>query len=78
MLITELKYAPEILQYFKDFHDKYDLAKYVKLEHKVVRAEWHEQEGQWKVDVEHRGKTFSDWCHILVNGSGLLNKWKCW
>ncbi len=40
-------------------------------------AQWREDKGQWRVEVEHDGKVFTDWCHILVNGSGLLNKWKC-
>jgi hypothetical protein len=32
-----------------------------------------------KDDVELRrdGKVFHDWCHVLINGSGVVNKWKC-
>ncbi|KAI7182438.1 hypothetical protein KC363_g8772 [Hortaea werneckii] len=69
-------YAPEILQYFKDFRDRYNLQRYIRLEHKVIGARWLEDEGQWEVEVEHQGKVFNDRCNILVNGSGLLNKWK--
>lgn len=70
-------YAPDIQDYFVGFCDKYNLRKYIKLEHKVLSAVWHEEKGQWEVQVEHGGETFVDWCDILVNGSGLLNQWKC-
>ncbi|KAI1344236.1 cyclohexanone monooxygenase [Xylariaceae sp. FL0016] len=69
-------YSPEIHQYFMDFCEKYDLRKYIKLQHKVVSAVWHEDRGQWEVTVEHGGQTFTDWCDVLVNASGLLNKWR--
>lgn len=29
------------------------------------------------VEVEHNGEVSRDWCHVLVNGSGVVNKWKC-
>jgi hypothetical protein len=70
-------YAPSIQDYFVSFCDKYNLRKYVKLQHKVTAAVWHEDKAQWEVTVEHAGKIFTDWCHILVNGSGLLNSWRC-
>ncbi|KAK2770186.1 hypothetical protein FQN53_005696 [Emmonsiellopsis sp. PD_33] len=69
-------YAPEILQYFKGFCEKHDLQKYVKLEHKVLSARWLEERGQYEVIVEHAGKTFKDYAHVLINGSGMLNKWR--
>jgi len=43
----------------------------------VVGAVWHEDRGQWEVKVEHDGQTTTDWCDVLVNGSGLINRWKC-
>ncbi|CAG9948058.1 unnamed protein product [Clonostachys rosea f. rosea IK726] len=69
-------YAPEIQEYFVNFCDKYGLREYIKFNHKVLSAVWHEGGGQWKVQIEHNGQVFTDWCHVLVNGSGLLNKWK--
>ncbi|KAF9872441.1 4-hydroxyacetophenone monooxygenase [Colletotrichum karsti] len=68
--------GPEIHKYFVGFCDKYGLGKYVKLRHRVLGATWHEDKAQWEVAVEHDGQTFTDWCHILVNGSGLLNKYR--
>ncbi|GJC86497.1 putative sterigmatocystin biosynthesis monooxygenase stcW [Colletotrichum liriopes] len=67
-------YSPDIHEYFINFCDKYSLRKYIKLQHRVVAATWREERGKWEVEVEHSGQTFTDWCDILVNGSGLLNK----
>jgi cation diffusion facilitator CzcD-associated flavoprotein CzcO len=69
-------YAPEIQQYFLNFCEKYQLRKYIKLNHKVISATWHNDKGQYEVEVEHDGKVLTDWCNILINGSGFLNKWK--
>ncbi|EUC47349.1 hypothetical protein COCMIDRAFT_90164 [Bipolaris oryzae ATCC 44560] len=69
-------YSSEILDYFQDFYREQELSKYVKLEHRVLSATWHEKKGQWEVAIEHDGKIFTDWCHVLMNGSGLLNKWR--
>ncbi|KAK3061360.1 hypothetical protein LTS18_006434, partial [Coniosporium uncinatum] len=62
--------------WYERFHDKYNLSKYIKLNHKVTGATWHADVGQWEVQIEHEGKVFTDWCNILVNASGLINKWK--
>ncbi|KAH6682153.1 cyclohexanone monooxygenase [Plectosphaerella plurivora] len=69
-------YAPDIQDYFLYFCEKYNLRKYIKLRHEVTAAVWHEDKAQWEVRVSHNGETFTDWCDILVNGSGLLNKWR--
>ena len=30
------------------------------------------------VDVKHiDGSMFTDTCHVLINGTGVINKWKC-
>jgi cation diffusion facilitator CzcD-associated flavoprotein CzcO len=70
-------YSPQIQDYFTGFCDKYGLRKYIKLQHKVLGAVWHEDKAQWAVEIEHAGTTFTDWCDILMNGSGLLNQYKC-
>ncbi|CAG8020939.1 unnamed protein product [Penicillium salamii] len=71
--------APEILKYFKGVADKYGLRKYIRLEHKVVGAFWDDQDQQWHVKIQ-RGDNpediFVDQGHILINASGVLNKWK--
>ncbi|KEZ43472.1 4-hydroxyacetophenone monooxygenase [Scedosporium apiospermum] len=68
--------SPEIHDYFMHFCEKYQLRKYLKLKHRVLSAAWHEDKGQWAVEIEHDGNVFTDWCDILMNGSGLLNKYR--
>ena len=29
------------------------------------------------MELKRHGETFTDWCHVLINGSGVVNKWKC-
>ncbi|KAK5989781.1 FAD-binding monooxygenase moxY [Cladobotryum mycophilum] len=72
-------YSPgnEIWQYFKDVATKYNLERYVKLSHRVQSAKWDEDKGVWKLTIgTPDGGTITDECEILVNGSGILNKWK--
>jgi len=66
--------GPEILEYFKGVAKKHDLYKYIKLSHRVVSACWTESEGIWDLKVENlvTGELFDDWCHFLINGSGIL------
>ena len=53
---------------------KYELYRFIKLSHKVIGAEWHEDEGTWKITVEDlsTGTVFEDWCHFMISGSGIL------
>lgn len=69
--------APEIKQYFLNFQAKYGLAKYVKLRSRVISAEWNEDEGKYHLQIETPEGPKQDWCHVLINGSGVLNNWKC-
>ncbi|GLA44014.1 hypothetical protein AnigIFM63309_002275 [Aspergillus niger] len=71
--------APEILKYFKGIADDYGLRKYIRLDHRVVGASWDEDSEQWHVKIQrgdNPANVFEDRCHILVNASGVLNKWK--
>ncbi|KAH7232766.1 steroid monooxygenase [Fusarium tricinctum] len=71
--------ASEILQYFKDIAEKYNLNKYIRLNHRVLGAFWDEDAQKWHVRIQ-RGDdpqdVFEDEAHIFVNASGVLNKWK--
>lgn len=71
--------APEILAYFKKVAADYGLLKYVRLSHRVVGATWSEEDQQWHVKAQ-RGDdpadVIEDKAHMLVNASGVLNKWK--
>ena len=66
--------APEILEYFKHIADKYDLRKYIKLQHEVVHAQWNEETGKWTVKVKNlvNGTDFEDSGEILINASGIF------
>ncbi|KID76808.1 Flavin monooxygenase-like protein, partial [Metarhizium brunneum ARSEF 3297] len=70
--------APEILEYFKRLATKYELYRFIKLGHKVIHARWDGEQGIWNVKIENvsDGSVIDDWCHFLINGSGILNNWK--
>lgn len=75
-------YSREIQEYLERFYEKYELAPFVKLNTEVVSATWNGDEGKWNVELRSRDassgetQTFQDWCHVLINGSGVLSKWK--
>ncbi|KAL4819975.1 hypothetical protein BDW67DRAFT_181685 [Aspergillus spinulosporus] len=70
--------ASEILNYFKSVAETYGLMKYMNLNSKVVDARWNEDDQQWHVKVHQTESdtVFTDKAHILINASGVLNKWK--
>lgn len=72
--------SKEISKYFNDFADKYALHKYIKRQHKLIKAEWDADKSVWNVQVEDSssGKPviIQDWGHILINCTGILNAWK--
>jgi cation diffusion facilitator CzcD-associated flavoprotein CzcO len=70
-------YAPEIQDYMMRFYKKHNLEPFVVLNTKVVSATWDEMQGKWRVELERKdGSKFTDECNILINGSGVLTKWK--
>jgi cation diffusion facilitator CzcD-associated flavoprotein CzcO len=50
----------------------------MKLNTKVVMAQWDEEKGIWVLTLENQEnkELTKDWSHILVNGTGILNNWK--
>lgn len=47
--------------------------KYIKLQHKIVSATWNNEQGVWEVRVQKPdGSEFTDTCHVLINGGGVL------
>ncbi|KAF9889079.1 hypothetical protein FE257_008056 [Aspergillus nanangensis] len=68
----------EILQYFKDVVEEFDLRKHFVFSHEVLRAEWIEDRGLWKVQVRNTctGEVFDDYGEIFINNGGLLNNWR--
>lgn len=70
--------SAEIKEYFKWFAAKHDLDKYISVNREVCGATWQETEGRWEVKVKDTasGEIVTDFCDILINGSGILNNWK--
>ncbi|EXJ74764.1 uncharacterized protein A1O5_01459 [Cladophialophora psammophila CBS 110553] len=68
--------SDEIQKYFEKFYDEYKLAKYVRLNTEVLSATWFEDRGEWEVELKKGDETFTDRCNVLINGSGVVNKWK--
>lgn len=52
--------------------------KYVNLRHGVVRAEWDENQGAWRIRVRDldAGMMKDDAAEILIIAGGVLNRWK--
>ncbi|KAH6699806.1 cyclohexanone monooxygenase [Leptodontidium sp. MPI-SDFR-AT-0119] len=70
-------YSDEIQSYFVRFYEKYKLQQFVRLQTTVISATWDDDRGQYSVELEKSdGTKFTDWCHVLINGSGVVNKWK--
>ncbi|KAL2862203.1 flavin-containing monooxygenase [Aspergillus lucknowensis] len=70
-------YGGQIQEYFVNFAKKYGLERYIRFESTVVGATWMDEDGEWELQIRRKdGTTFLDRCHVLINGSGLLNKWR--
>ncbi|OOQ91325.1 putative flavin-binding monooxygenase [Penicillium brasilianum] len=66
----------EIWEYIKRTSVKYGLEERVQLESKVIESVWDGSVARWKVKIERGGEVFTDEAEILVNSSGILNKWR--
>lgn len=70
-------YGPEIQAYFVRFATEYDLEQYAVFDTEVLSGEWDRNAGKWLVTLRGKdGVVFADQCDVLVNGSGIFNKWK--
>lgn len=68
--------GPEILTYFQSVAKEYNLDRDVQLNCKVVGCEWDEASKKWNVKIDHNGEIFEDSGEVLINATGVLNKWK--
>ncbi|KAH7339230.1 hypothetical protein BKA66DRAFT_435055 [Pyrenochaeta sp. MPI-SDFR-AT-0127] len=68
----------EIQKYLKDIAWRYDVEKYVHLQHQFLKADWDDKAQKWTVTVKDlkNNKTVTDTADILIKGTGVLNKWK--
>lgn len=64
---------------FQKVVQDHDIAKYFKLNHRVIRAAWNEKTSQWYITIrinDDPTTDFEDSCDYFINGSGILNAWK--
>lgn len=75
---SEYASGSDIRKYLLDFSSKYDLEKYIKLGHEVIRAEWNERDGSWSIQVRELATELVtiDTCDIFINAGGVLNNWR--
>ncbi|KAF2136532.1 uncharacterized protein K452DRAFT_322360 [Aplosporella prunicola CBS 121167] len=69
-------YSEEIQDYFVRFYEKYKLQEFMRFNTTVLSVTWDDRKAQWEVELVRDGKKFTDWCHVLINGSGVVNRWK--
>ncbi|KAL3485044.1 FAD/NAD(P)-binding domain-containing protein [Aspergillus germanicus] len=70
--------APEIQEYLCRVCDEEGMRDVIKTSHQVTRAERNDAAGSWDLEVHDLDKNikFHDYCHFLLDGSGILNHWK--
>lgn len=69
-------YAPswEIRDYLQSISKKYGADRCIKLEHRVVEANWNQEEGKWHVKVEKPdGSILNDTSDVMITARGNLN-----
>lgn len=64
--------GPEIQQYLKKVTREYNLDRDIQLNSEVKSAIWDEDSATWKIQVFRGAELIDDWCHVLLNGSGVL------
>lgn len=74
-------YAPDILKYLEKVCDVFDLRKYMTFNTEVIRAEWQDDVGKWKITLRQKTPTgeereFEEECDVFLYASGLLNNYK--
>ncbi|KAM5344099.1 hypothetical protein ACJ41O_012636 [Fusarium nematophilum] len=62
----------DILAYMKATVKKWNLDRDLRLNTRVVGAQWQDELGQWKVTVEHEGSQRDQYCHVLISAQGVL------
>ncbi|KAI0704079.1 FAD/NAD-P-binding domain-containing protein [Earliella scabrosa] len=73
--------GPEIRQYLQDVVDKYQLMRYIKLQHEVTGAQYDERTSKWTVRVRRTDPEsgacdeFEDVVDVLVPAIGVLSRW---
>ena len=70
----------EIWEYMKMVAEKYGSYKYIKLEHRVVGALWHEDTAKCKLQIqkeENSEDLLEDEVDVFINAGGILKYFPC-
>jgi cation diffusion facilitator CzcD-associated flavoprotein CzcO len=81
--------ASEVLDYIRGLVEKYNLARYIKLQHTLVHARYNEPSGKWHLTIRrpltnttNRNKAIpqfeeiEDIADVFLTATGALNRWK--
>ena len=74
-------YAPDIHAYLRKVVEVFDLRKYMKFSTEVVKSEWQNNTGKWKVTLRQKngaGETeeSEEECDLLLYATGILNNFQ--
>ncbi|KAF2790345.1 FAD/NAD(P)-binding domain-containing protein [Melanomma pulvis-pyrius CBS 109.77] len=74
-------YAPDIYEYARKVVEVFDLRKYMTFNTEVVKAEWQDDAGRWKVTLRQKNaagetKEFEEECDLLLYATGILNNFQ--
>ncbi|KAI1612436.1 flavin-binding monooxygenase [Exophiala viscosa] len=68
--------SEEICEYLQNVADKYDVRRFVKLNHKVVACTWDDSIKKWRLSVQETatGETFMEEADLVISCRGSLNE----
>mgnify|MGYP004507095639 CR=1 FL=1 len=74
-------YTPDIQNYLAEVVEVFDLRKYMTFNTEVVRSEWQDDNGKWKVSLRQKSpsgetKEWGEECDLLFYATGILNNYK--
>lgn len=65
----------EIKQYMIHTADKYNLRKNIVFNMKLIKANWHEEQGKWKLQLDSGTSIKYDEADVFIDAKGILNHW---
>lgn len=71
-------YAPgaEIQRYLQSVAERFGATRFIKTQHRLLRAVWNAQSKKWTIQVQRTdsGEAFEEDCDVLITARGLLNE----
>jgi cation diffusion facilitator CzcD-associated flavoprotein CzcO len=70
--------GPEFEEYLREVSRKYDVYKNTKFGHRFQSAKWHQDLGQWEVQVLRLSDNtvIKDFAEVLIKATGFVNDWR--